>query len=120
MSQQAGKTTDATEAPLAPPGTAESQPAESVFAGPYRALTLGVILSVSMVAFESLGVATVLPGIAPDLDGLGADGRGLSALMRANFSGPALAGRPAGRRGPWRAAGSGMLVFAAGCAVAGS
>ncbi|MFI0774348.1 MFS transporter [Streptomyces sp. NPDC021212] len=120
MSQQAGKTTDAAEEPLAPPGTAEPQPAESVFAGSYRALTLGVILSVSMVAFESLGVATVLPGIARDLDGLGAYGWGLSALMLANIIGTVLAGRSADRRGPWWPAASGMLVFAAGCAVAGA
>jgi len=120
MSQQAGKTTDDTEEPLAPPGATDPGPAESVFAGPYRALTLGVILSVSMVAFESLGVATVLPGIARKLDGLGAYGWGLSALMLANIIGTVLAGRSADRRGPWRPAASGMLVFAVGCAVAGS
>ncbi|GAB2786749.1 MFS transporter [Streptomyces daliensis] len=93
---------------------------ESVFSGPYRALTLGVLLSVGMVAFESLGVATVLPGIAHDLDGLGAYGWGLSALMLANIVGTVLAGRSADRGGPLRPMAVGMIVFALGCAVAGA
>jgi MFS family permease len=93
---------------------------QGVFTGAYRALSLGVILSVSMVAFESLGVATVLPGIARDLDGLGAYGWGLSALMLANIVGTVLAGRTADRGGPWRPAAAGMVVFAAGCAMAGA
>ncbi|MEU0629258.1 MFS transporter [Streptomyces sp. NPDC005989] len=107
------------EAPPSP--SAESGAGkEGVFSGTYRALTLGVLLSVGMVAFESLGVATVLPGIAEDLDGLGAYGWGLSALMLANIIGTVLAGRAADRRGPWRPMALGMLVFAAGCAVAGA
>lgn len=73
-----------------------------------------------MVAFESLGVPTVLPGIAEDLDGLGAYGWGLSVLMLANIVGTVLAGRAADRRGSWRPMALGMLVFAAGCAVAGA
>ncbi|WP_256102463.1 MFS transporter [Streptomyces sp. Ncost-T10-10d] len=91
-----------------------------MFSIPYRVLTLGVLLSVGMVAFESLGVATVLPGIAEDLDGLGAYGWGLSALMLANIIGTVLAGRAADRRGPWRPMALGMLVFALGCVVAGA
>ncbi|MFD0690906.1 MFS transporter [Actinomadura fibrosa] len=102
--------------------TATSPPAAagSVFAGTYRALTLGVLLSVGVVAFESLGVATVLPGIAEDLDGLGAYGWGLSALMLANVIGTVVAGRAADRRGPPRPMTWGMLTLAAGCAVAGA
>ncbi|MFJ5290490.1 MULTISPECIES: MFS transporter [unclassified Streptomyces] len=106
--------------PATPPVAEGAEAAESVFSGPYRALTLGVILSVSMVAFESLGVATVLPGIARKLDGLGAYGWGLSALMLANIIGTVIAGRAADRSGPWRPMALGMLVFAAGCAVAGA
>ncbi|MFF3315393.1 MFS transporter [Streptomyces sp. NPDC003035] len=103
-----------------PAAATRAEPAESVFAGPYRALTLGVILSVSMVAFESLGVATVLPDIARKLDGLGAYGWGLSALMLANIIGTVLGGRSADRNGPWRPMAVGLAVFAVGCAVAGA
>ncbi|WP_083998775.1 MFS transporter [Actinomadura kijaniata] len=92
----------------------------SVFGPAHRALTLGVLLSVGMVAFESLGVATVLPGVAEELRGLDAYGWGLSALMLANIVGTVVAGRAADRRGPAAPMALGMLVFAAGCAVAGA
>lgn len=92
---------------------------DGVLSRRYRALTIGVLLSVGMVAFESLGVATVLPGIAQDLDGLGSYGWGLSALMLANIVGTVLAGRSADRRGPARPMMLGMGVFALGCIVAG-
>ncbi|TDC22981.1 MFS transporter [Streptomyces sp. 8K308] len=93
---------------------------ESVFAPPHRALTVGVVLSVGTVAFESLGVATVLPEVARRLDGLGAYGWGLSALMLANILGTVLAGRAADRGGARRPMAVGLLTFAAGCALAGA
>ena len=91
---------------------------DGVFAAAYRALTIGVLISVGMVALESLGVATVLPDIARDLHGLGAYGWGLSALMLANILGTVLAGRAADRNGPGRPMALGMVVFAGGCLVA--
>jgi MFS family permease len=90
-----------------------------VFDARYRGLTAGILLSVGMVAFESLGVATVLPVIARDLDGLGAYGWGLSALMLANIVGTVAAGHMADRRGVARPLALGMLIFLAGCAIAG-
>jgi MFS family permease len=93
---------------------------ESVFSAPYRTLTCGVVLSVALVAFESLGVATVLPLIAHDLHGLGLYGWGLSALMLANIVGTVVAGRTADRSGPRRPMALGLLVFTAGCALAGA
>ncbi|MDI3389580.1 MFS transporter [Streptomyces sp. B-S-A8] len=107
-------------APATAAAGAGAQPSESVLSGPHRALTLGILLSVGMVAFESLGVATVLPAIAGKLGGLGAYGWGLSALMLANIVGTVLAGRAADRRGPWVPVALGVIVFAVGCLVAGA
>ncbi|MFC5187537.1 MFS transporter [Actinomadura harenae] len=104
--------------PQAPPDRAPAE--EGVFGASHRALSAGVLLSVGMVAFESLGVATILPGVAGDLHGLGSYGWGLSALMLANIVGTVLAGRSADRGGPRRPMAAGMLVFAVGCAVAGA
>ncbi|WAL94018.1 MFS transporter [Streptomyces sp. Je 1-369] len=78
------------------------------------------MLSVGLVAFESMGVATVLPEIAGRLGGLGAYGWGLSALMLANLIGTVAASRTADRRGPARPLALGLAVFAVGCALAGS
>lgn len=93
---------------------------DGVFSARYRALTSGVVLSVGLVAFESLGVATVLPEIARRLGGLDAYGWGLSALMLAQILGAVAAGQDADRRGPGRPLALGLLVFAAGCALAGA
>ncbi|GGS12902.1 MFS transporter [Streptomyces aureoverticillatus] len=105
-------------APISPPASG-TRP-ESVFAAPYTALTWGIVLSVALVAFESMGVATVLPEIAGRLGGLNAYGWGLSALMLANLIGTVAAGRAADRGGPARPLALGLAVFAVGCAVAGS
>lgn len=78
------------------------------------------MLSVGLVAFESMGVATVLPEIAGRLGGLNAYGWGLSALMLANLIGTVAAGRAADRHGPARPFALGLAVFAVGCVVAGS
>ncbi|MFD7499874.1 MFS transporter [Streptomyces sp. NPDC059850] len=94
--------------------------AQSVFQPPYTALTWGIVLSVGLVAFESMGVATVLPEIAGKLGGLNAYGWGFSALMLANLIGTVAAGRSADRRGPARPLGVGLAVFAVGCALAGA
>ncbi|WP_406311150.1 MFS transporter [Streptomyces thermoviolaceus] len=120
MSRHVGGLPEDTGSRATAPEPTAPAPTESVFSGPYRALSLGVILSVGMVAFESLGVATVLPDIARSLDGLGAYGWGLSALMLANIIGTVLAGRAADRRGPWGPVAAGTAVFAVGCAVAGA
>lgn len=93
---------------------------DGVFSAPYRRLTSGVLLAVGLVAFESLGVATVLPGIARELDGLNAYGWGLSALMLAQIVGAVAAGPAADRRGPAHPLALGLLVFAAGSALAGA
>ncbi|GAB3988560.1 MFS transporter [Actinoallomurus acanthiterrae] len=125
MSHSSGESVDSSadhdveQVPPPAPATG-ARSGESVFGDAYRALTLGVLLSVGVVAFESLGVATILPGIADDLDGLGAYGWGLSALMLANVIGTVLSGRAADRRGPWRPMAWGMLTLAAGCVVAGA
>ncbi|MFL4909178.1 MFS transporter [Streptomyces sp. MMS24-I2-30] len=94
--------------------------ADGVFARPYRALTCGVILSVALVAFESLSIATVLPEIARALGGLDSYGWGLSTLMLANIVGTVAAGRSADRTGVRRPLLLGLVVFTAGCLLAGA
>ncbi|RJL32066.1 MFS transporter [Bailinhaonella thermotolerans] len=102
------------------PAPGASPASGGVFGPAHRTLSLGILLSVGMVAFESLGVATVLPGVAGDLHGLDAYGWGLSALMLANIVGTVLAGRAADRGGPRRPMALGVLAFTAGCAIAGA
>ena len=76
---------------------------ESVFAPRYRAMSVGVLMSVTIVAFQALGVGTVMPAVARELDGLEHYGWAFSAFMLASVSARSPPGRTPiapGRCGP--------------------
>ena len=75
---------------------------DSVFARRYRALSVGVLMSVTIVAFQALGIGTAMPAIARDLGGLGLYGWSFSAFMLASIVGTVAAGRAADATGPAR------------------
>jgi len=58
-----------------------SPPAGGVFSPGRRNLTLGIVLSMLLIAFESLAVATVLPQVADALNGLKLYGWSFSAFF---------------------------------------
>ena len=96
---------------------------ESVFAPRYRAMSVGVLLSVTVVAFQALGVGTVMPAVARELDGFERYGWAFSAFMLASVIGSVAAGQDADRAGPVRAYLGAIASFSAGsllAAVAGS
>ena len=84
-----------------------------------RALTLGLLLTVSGVAFEALAVATIMPATADDLGGLGLYGWAFSAFLLTNLIGIVAAGGAADRRGPAAPFGAGVALFAVGLLVGG-
>ncbi|OLT14315.1 hypothetical protein BJF78_02355 [Pseudonocardia sp. CNS-139] len=92
--------------------------AVSVLAPGLRRTTAGVVLAVSLVAFEQLAVVTVAPAAAADVGGSALYGWLFTAFLLAQVLGAAAAGRLADRRGvtlPLRLA---LAVAAAGLAVA--
>lgn len=91
---------------------------ESPLSPHYRALSIGAVMMVSIVAFQGMGIATALPAVARDLDGLSAYGWGFSAFMLASVGGMATSGQIADGRGPVRPFVAGVILFAAGCALA--
>ena len=91
---------------------------ESVFAPRYRAMSLGVLLSVSIVAFQSLGVGTAMPAVARDLGGLSHFGWAFSSFMLASVIGSVAAGRSADRTGPVRPYLGAVVSFALGSVLA--
>ena len=91
---------------------------ESVFAPRYRAMSVGVLMSVTIVAFQSLGVGTVMPAVARDLGGLEHYGWAFSAFMLASLVGSVAAGQDADRAGPVRAYLAAVGSFAAGSVLA--
>ncbi len=84
-----------------------------------RALTLGLVLTVTFVASEALAVVTVMPVVARDLGGLRLYGWVFSGFMLGSVVGIVLAGREADRRGPAVPFVAGVMLFGAGLAVAG-
>ena len=81
-------------------------------------MSIGVLMSVTIVAFQSLGVGTAMPAIARDLGGLGCYGWAFSAFMLASMVGSVAAGRDADAHGPLRAYLAAIAAFAAGSLLA--
>jgi MFS family permease len=90
-----------------------------VWAPHRRRLTLGLVLTITLVAFESLAISTVLPVVSDDLDGLGLYGWVFSAFFLGGLLGIVTAGRLADRLGTARPFTLGLLLFAGGLVVGG-
>src|SRR5207237_4328235 len=84
-----------------------------------RALTTGLVLTITFVASETLAVVTVMPVVARDLGGLRLYGWVFSAFMLGSVVGIVAAGREADRRGPAVPFVAGVVLFGSGVAVAG-
>ncbi len=86
--------------------------------GTQRRLAIGLVLAVSLVAFESTAVLTALPTISDDLDGDGLYGATLAAYMLAEIVALAWSGRQADNHGIHRPFLISMAVFIVGLIVA--
>jgi MFS family permease len=85
----------------------------------HLSLTLGLLVTVSVAAFESLAVATALPAAVREIGGLDLYGWAFSAFMLTNLIGISTAGHEADLRGPARPFLLGILLFTSGLAIAG-
>ena len=84
-----------------------------------RALTVGLVLTITFVASEALAVVTVMPVVARDLGGLRLYGWVFSAFMLGSVVGIVAAGREADRRGPAVPFVAALILFGLGLAIAG-
>jgi len=84
-----------------------------------RALTVGLVLTITFVASEALAVVTVMPVVARDLGGLRLYGWVFSAFMLGSVVGIVAAGREADRRGPAIPFMAALILFGSGLAIAG-
>jgi MFS family permease len=103
--------------PLAAP--APPAPRATVWAPERRRLTLGLVLTITLVAFESLAISTVMPVVADDLGGLALYGWVFSGFFLGSLLGIVLAGQAADRRGTGRPYLVGLALFAAGLCLGG-
>jgi len=92
----------------------------SVFGGPHRATTIGVVIVVTLIAFEAMAIATAMPSAVRDLDGLAYYSWPFTAFLVASVIGIVLCGDVSDRVGAARPVLAGLAVFTIGLLVAGT
>ncbi|MFF5971691.1 MFS transporter [Streptomyces sp. NPDC012769] len=116
---------DADVAP--PPSEPEPAPAADAPAGGgsvldrgHRALSIGIVSVVLLIAFEATAVGTAMPVAARELDGISLYAFAFSAYFTTSLFGMVLAGQWSDRKGPLRPLAVGMSCFAAGLLLSGT
>jgi MFS family permease len=92
---------------------------DGVWAPHRRRLSLGLVLTITLVAFESLAISTVMPVVADDLGGLGLYGWVFSGFFLGNLFGIVTAGQAADARGTAFPFAVGLGLFSAGLLIGG-
>jgi MFS family permease len=107
-----------------PGGPADGAPGPGeeggVLARPYRALTLGIVSVVLMIAFEATATGTAMPVAARDLHGLGLYAFAFSGYFTTSLLAMVVSGQWCDRAGPLPPLTAGIAGFAAGLAVSGT
>ncbi|MDF1703908.1 MAG: MFS transporter [Aeromicrobium sp.] len=85
----------------------------------HAGVTLGVFSLAFLFAFEALAVATVMPEVVRDLDGLSLYAVAFAAPLATSILALVVAGPAADRHGPVPVLNGGLVVFCAGVLVAG-
>lgn len=93
--------------------------ADGVWAPARRRLTLGLVLTITLVAFEALAISTVMPVVADDLGGLGLYGWVFSGFFLGNLLGIVVAGQAADARGTAFPFAVGLGLFSVGLLAGG-
>ena len=84
-----------------------------------RGLTVGLVLTITLVAFEALAVSTVMPIVARELHGIELYGWVFTAFMLGSLIGIVLVGGLIDRRGLGGPFAAGIGLFAIGLIVGG-
>ena len=85
---------------------------EGLFSPRHRALTIGLVLTITLAAFEALAISTVMPIVVDDLGGLDLYGWVFTAFMLGSLIGIVVAGGLIDRRGLALPFGGGLGLFA--------
>ncbi|MFZ4297967.1 MFS transporter [Streptomyces cinereoruber] len=114
--------TDAAVAPSPGTGPRADQPADrgSVLDPDHRALSIGIVSVVLLIAFEATAVGTAMPVAARELNGVSVYAFAFSAYFTTSLFGMVLAGQWSDRKGPLAPLTAGMSAFAAGLLLSGT
>lgn len=83
------------------------------------ALTVGLVMMITVAAFEALAIGTVLPKVKDDLGDVALYGWVFSAFLLTSLVGITFAGEQADQYGPGRPYAIGLTLFAIGLAIGG-
>ncbi|EMD24856.1 MFS transporter [Amycolatopsis azurea DSM 43854] len=97
----------------------KAEPKGVLWTPEHRVTTIGLLLMVTLIAFESMGVATAMPTMVADLDGLALYAWPFTTFLVASVVATVLSGRLGDRKGPAPALLAGTALFAVGLLVAG-
>ena len=92
---------------------------DGVWAPERRALTVGLVFTITLVGFEGLAIATILKVINDDLHDITLLGWVFSAFFLGSLFGVVAAGYDADRNGPARPFAAGLVLFAVGLLAGG-
>ncbi|WP_091672311.1 MFS transporter [Amycolatopsis marina] len=105
---------------LIAPKAASSRRSAVLWTPEHRTATAGLVLVVTLVAFESMGVATAMPTMVAELGGQGHYAWPFLAFLIASVVATVLSGRVCDRHGPKPSLLVGPMIFLAGLIVAGT
>lgn len=100
-------------------GTPDAPAAGALSPGTQRTVLFGMVAFVFLGAFEALAVATAMPTVAVELDGLTLYTLAFAASLAASVVGMVASGRWSDRAGPTTPLWTGIGLFLAGLLVAG-
>src|SRR4051812_14046560 len=97
----------------------EARERDSIFGGTLRATSIGLLILVTLIAFEAMAVSAALPTAARAVHGLGSFGWAFTGFLIANVVGMVTSGQLSDSRGPRLPLVAGMIAFLAGLALSG-
>ncbi|MDQ8705754.1 MFS transporter [Streptomyces sp. LHD-70] len=109
-----------TERDTAPSVLREAEHTSGVLRRPYRALSIGIVSVVLLIAFEATAVGTAMPVAARELDGVALYAFAFSGYFTTSLFGMVLSGQWADRQGPLGPLTAGIGAFAAGLLLSGT
>jgi MFS family permease len=93
--------------------------ADGLWSAHRRSLTVGLVLTITLVAFEALAISTVMPVVAAELGGLDLYGWVFSTFFLGNLVGIVVVGGLIDRGGLIRPFVGGLTLFGVGLAIGG-
>lgn len=102
------------------PDTPDAPDTDGVLGRRYRALTLGIVSVVLLIAFEASAVNTAMPVAGRALDGLSLYAFAFSGYFTASLLSMVVSGEWCDRKGPLAPLFTGIAAFAAGLLISGS